>query len=62
MMPPVSGTSVPAEAVQDVVLDCAAKGVHGLVVVSSGSNGQCPDRLRLQARINELKNKMNKRS
>ena len=26
----------PAEAVQDVVLDCAAKGVHGLVVISSG--------------------------
>jgi acyl-CoA synthetase (NDP forming)/GNAT superfamily N-acetyltransferase len=28
--------AVPADAVQDVVLDCAAKGVHGLVVVSSG--------------------------
>ncbi len=28
--------AVPAEAVEDVVLDCAAKGVHGLVVVSSG--------------------------
>ncbi|MFP5253374.1 MAG: GNAT family N-acetyltransferase [Actinomycetes bacterium] len=28
--------AVPAEAVPDVVLDCAAKGVHGLVVVSSG--------------------------
>jgi acyl-CoA synthetase (NDP forming)/RimJ/RimL family protein N-acetyltransferase len=28
--------AVPAEAVFDVVLDCAAKGVHGLVVVSSG--------------------------
>ncbi|HEU0127366.1 MAG TPA: CoA-binding protein, partial [Pseudonocardiaceae bacterium] len=28
--------AVPAEAVQDVVLDCAAKGVHGLVVISSG--------------------------
>ena len=27
-----------------------------LMVISSGSNGQCPDRLRLQARINELKN------
>jgi acyl-CoA synthetase (NDP forming) len=27
---------VPADAVHDVVLDCAAKGVHGLVVVSSG--------------------------
>ncbi len=28
--------AVPSDAVQDVVLDCAAKGVHGLVVVSSG--------------------------
>lgn len=28
--------AVPAEAVHDVVLDCAAKGVHGLVVISSG--------------------------
>ncbi len=28
--------AVPAEAVQDVVLDCAAKGVHGLIVISSG--------------------------
>src|SRR5690606_38480097 len=27
---------VPADAVQDVVLDCAAKGVSGLVVISSG--------------------------
>ncbi|RYU11947.1 bifunctional GNAT family N-acetyltransferase/acetate--CoA ligase family protein [Nocardioides iriomotensis] len=28
--------AVPSDAVPDVVLDCAAKGVHGLVVVSSG--------------------------
>jgi acyl-CoA synthetase (NDP forming)/RimJ/RimL family protein N-acetyltransferase len=28
--------AVPAETVQEVVLDCAAKGVHGLVVISSG--------------------------
>ncbi len=28
--------AVPAESVPDVVLDCAAKGVHGLVVVSAG--------------------------
>jgi acyl-CoA synthetase (NDP forming)/RimJ/RimL family protein N-acetyltransferase len=28
--------AVPAEAVQDVVLDCAAKGVHGVVVITSG--------------------------
>ncbi|MBS2938172.1 GNAT family N-acetyltransferase [Nocardioides sp. J2M5] len=32
----VAVVAVPAEAVQDVVLDCAAKGVHGLVVISSG--------------------------
>ncbi|HET8602993.1 MAG TPA: GNAT family N-acetyltransferase [Marmoricola sp.] len=28
--------AVPADAVVDVVLDCAAKGVHGLIVISSG--------------------------
>jgi len=28
--------AVPADAVPDVVLDCAAKGVHGLIVISSG--------------------------
>jgi acyl-CoA synthetase (NDP forming)/GNAT superfamily N-acetyltransferase len=32
----VAVVAVPAEAVQDVVLDCAAKGVHGLIVISSG--------------------------
>jgi acyl-CoA synthetase (NDP forming)/RimJ/RimL family protein N-acetyltransferase len=32
----VAIVAVPAEAVQDVVLDCAAKGVYGLVVISSG--------------------------
>ena len=32
----VAIVAVPAEAVEDVVLDCAAKGVHGLVVVSAG--------------------------
>ncbi|MCY7396523.1 MAG: GNAT family N-acetyltransferase [Nocardioides sp.] len=32
----VAIVAVPAEAVQDVVLECAAKGVHGLVVISSG--------------------------
>ncbi|MBW8750913.1 MAG: GNAT family N-acetyltransferase [Propionibacteriales bacterium] len=32
----VAIVAVPAEAVQDVVLDCAAKGVHGLIVISSG--------------------------
>ncbi|HEY1135537.1 MAG TPA: GNAT family N-acetyltransferase [Nocardioides sp.] len=32
----VAVVAVPAEYVQDVVLDCAAKGVHGLIVISSG--------------------------
>ncbi len=32
----VAIVAVPHESVQDVVLDCAAKGVHGLVVISSG--------------------------
>ncbi len=32
----VAIVAVPAEAVQDVVLDCANKGVHGLIVISSG--------------------------
>ena len=32
----VAIVAVPAESVADVVLDCAAKGVHGLVVISSG--------------------------
>ncbi|KQY64075.1 MULTISPECIES: GNAT family N-acetyltransferase [unclassified Nocardioides] len=32
----VAIVAVPATSVQDVVLDCAAKGVHGLIVISSG--------------------------
>jgi acyl-CoA synthetase (NDP forming)/GNAT superfamily N-acetyltransferase len=32
----IAVVAVPSDAVADVVLDCAAKGVHGLVVVSSG--------------------------
>ena len=32
----IAVVAVPSDAVPDVVLDCAAKGVHGLVVVSSG--------------------------
>lgn len=32
----VAVVAVPADAVRDVVLDCAAKGVHGLIVISSG--------------------------
>ena len=32
----VAIVAVPADAVSDVVLDCAAKGVHGMIVISSG--------------------------
>lgn len=32
----VALVAVPADAVHDVVLDCAAKGVHGMIVISSG--------------------------
>jgi acyl-CoA synthetase (NDP forming) len=32
----VAVVAVPAESVQDVVLDCAAKGVHGLIIISAG--------------------------
>ena len=32
----VAVVAVPADKVHDVVLDCAAKGVHGLIVISSG--------------------------
>ncbi len=32
----VAIVAVPADAVQDVVLDCAAKGVHGMIVISAG--------------------------
>ncbi len=32
----VAIVAVPADSVNDVVLDCAAKGVHGLVVISAG--------------------------
>jgi succinyl-CoA synthetase alpha subunit/GNAT superfamily N-acetyltransferase len=32
----VAIVAVPAESVQDVVLDCAAKGLHGLIIVSAG--------------------------
>lgn len=35
--------AVPAEHVRDVVLDCAAKGVHGLVVISAGFAEEGPE-------------------
>ncbi|MEJ7629902.1 MAG: GNAT family N-acetyltransferase [Nocardioidaceae bacterium] len=43
--------AVPAESVQDVVLDCAAKGVHGLVVISSGFAETGDDGRRRQRRL-----------
>jgi acyl-CoA synthetase (NDP forming)/RimJ/RimL family protein N-acetyltransferase len=43
--------AVPAESVQDVVLDCAAKGVHGLVVISSGFAETGEDGRRRQRRL-----------
>ena len=35
--------AVPADSVNDVVLDCAAKGVHGLVVISAGFAEEGPE-------------------
>jgi acyl-CoA synthetase (NDP forming)/ribosomal protein S18 acetylase RimI-like enzyme len=43
--------AVPAEAVADVVLDCAHKGVHGLVVVSSGFAETGAEGRRLQRQL-----------
>jgi len=45
--------AVPADAVEQVVLDCAAKGVHGLVVVSAGfaETGEAVGRERQQALV-----------
>jgi acyl-CoA synthetase (NDP forming)/RimJ/RimL family protein N-acetyltransferase len=43
--------AVPADSVQDVVLDCAAKGVHGLVVISSGFAETGEDGRRRQRRL-----------
>ena len=40
--------AVPAESVSDVVLDCAAKGVHGLVVISAGFAEEGPEGRRRQ--------------
>ena len=45
--------AVPAESVNDVVLDCAAKGVHGLVVISAGFAEEGPEgRKRQRALLN----------
>lgn len=43
--------AVPADAVQDVVLDCAAKGVHGLIVISSGFAEDGDEGRRRQRRL-----------
>ncbi|GGF32625.1 GNAT family N-acetyltransferase [Marmoricola endophyticus] len=43
--------AVPADAVPDVVLDCAAKGVNGLVVISSGFAEAGPDGWARQRRM-----------
>ncbi len=45
---------VPADAVPDVVLDCAAKGVHGLVVISSGFAEQGAEGRGQQRKLLEL--------
>ncbi len=39
----VAIVAVPADSVSDVVLDCAAKGVHGLVVISAGFAEEGPE-------------------
>jgi acyl-CoA synthetase (NDP forming)/RimJ/RimL family protein N-acetyltransferase len=43
--------AVPAEGVPDVVADCAAAGVHGLVVVSAGFAEAGPEGAEAQARL-----------
>ncbi|MFT4080986.1 MAG: GNAT family N-acetyltransferase [Nocardioides sp.] len=50
----VAIVAVPAEAVQEVVLDCAAKGVHGLVVISSGFAETGEEGRRRQRRLVNL--------
>src|SRR4029079_12009003 len=47
----IAVVAVPAEAVPDVVLDCAKKGVHGLVVVSSGFAETGAEGRRLQRQL-----------
>lgn len=45
--------AVPSESVADVVLDCAAKGVHGLIVISAGFADVGPEgRKRQRALVN----------
>ncbi|MGH3510352.1 MAG: GNAT family N-acetyltransferase [Nocardioidaceae bacterium] len=47
----VAIVAVPAAAIPDVVLDCAAKGVLGLVVVSAGFAESGPEGLAAQRRL-----------
>lgn len=46
--------AVPAESVNEVVLDCAAKGVHGLVVISAGFAEEGPAGRRRQRELLNL--------
>lgn len=46
--------AVPAESVNDVVLDCAAKGVHGLVVISAGFAEEGPEGRQRQRTLLDL--------
>ena len=50
----IAVVAVPAEAVPDVVLDCAKKLVHGIVVVSSGFAEVGEEGRRLQRRLLRL--------
>jgi len=50
----VAIVAVPAEAVDDVVLDCAGKGVHGLVVISAGFAEEGPQGRRRQDELLNL--------
>lgn len=46
--------AVPGDSVKDVVLDCAAKGVHGLVVISAGFAEEGPEGRKRQRQLLDL--------
>jgi acyl-CoA synthetase (NDP forming) len=50
----IAVVAVPAEAVPDVVVDCAEKGVHGLVVISAGFADTGEDGRRRQRQLLQL--------
>jgi len=50
----VAIVAVPADAVNDVVLDCAAKGIHGLIVISAGFAEEGPDGRQRQRSLLKL--------